>query len=89
MNTAPVKSRICFIDGGKGILRYRGIPIEQLAEKSTFLEVTRRDCTIEPPPPLSCSAAVCGRLTVPRHAAADQLHAPVRGAAGEAGAAGV
>ena len=32
-------SRICFIDGDKGILQYRGIPIEQLAEKSNFLEV--------------------------------------------------
>jgi len=40
MNTAPVKSRISFIDGGKGILRYRGIPIEQLAEESTFLETS-------------------------------------------------
>jgi len=38
-NTAPVKSQITFIDGDKGILRYRGYPIEQLAEKSTFLEV--------------------------------------------------
>ncbi len=39
MNTASTKSQITFIDGGKGILRYRGYPIEQLAEKSTFLEV--------------------------------------------------
>jgi citrate synthase len=39
MNTAACKSRITFIDGDKGILRYRGYPIEQLAEKSTFLEV--------------------------------------------------
>ncbi len=38
-NTAATKSSITFIDGGKGILRYRGYPIEQLAEKSTFLEV--------------------------------------------------
>mmetsp|Transcript_16404 Transcript_16404/g.49162 ORF Transcript_16404/g.49162 Transcript_16404/m.49162 type:complete len:532 (-) Transcript_16404:598-2193(-) len=38
-NTATVKSKISFIDGDKGILRYRGYPIEQLAEKSTFLEV--------------------------------------------------
>jgi citrate synthase len=37
-NTAACKSRITFIDGDKGILRYRGYPIEQLAEKSTFLE---------------------------------------------------
>ena len=39
MNTAACKSRITFIDGDQGILRYRGYPIEQLAEKSTFLEV--------------------------------------------------
>src|SRR5437763_526935 len=39
MNTASCKSAITFIDGDKGILRYRGYPIEQLAEQSTFLEV--------------------------------------------------
>jgi citrate synthase len=39
MNTASCKSAITFIDGDKGILRYRGYPIEQLAEGSTFLEV--------------------------------------------------
>jgi citrate synthase len=38
MNTASCKSKITFIDGDKGILRYRGYPIEQLAEKSTYLE---------------------------------------------------
>lgn len=38
-NTAVVKSSICYIDGDKGILEYRGYPIEELAEKSTFLEV--------------------------------------------------
>jgi citrate synthase len=38
MNTASCKSAITFIDGDKGILRYRGYPIEQLAEKATFLE---------------------------------------------------
>ena len=37
--TASCTSTITFIDGGKGILRYRGYPIEQLAEQSTFLEV--------------------------------------------------
>ena len=37
-NTASCRSRITFIDGDKGILRYRGYPIEQLAEKSTYLE---------------------------------------------------
>ncbi len=39
MNTASTKSAITFIDGDLGILRYRGIPIDELAEKSTFLEV--------------------------------------------------
>src|SRR5918999_2145340 len=39
MNTASCRSAITFIDGEKGILEYRGYPIEQLAEKSTYLEV--------------------------------------------------
>ena len=38
MNTAACRSRITFIDGDKGVLLYRGYPIEQLAEKSDFLE---------------------------------------------------
>jgi citrate synthase len=37
-NTASCQSRITFIEGDQGILRYRGIPIEQLAEKSNYLE---------------------------------------------------
>jgi len=39
MNTASTKSAITFLDGEQGILRYRGIPIDELAEKSTFVEV--------------------------------------------------
>jgi citrate synthase len=39
LNTAACSSAITYIDGDAGILRYRGYPIEQLAEKSTFLEV--------------------------------------------------
>lgn len=39
MNTAACKSTITYIDGENGILRHRGYPIEQLAEKSSFLEV--------------------------------------------------
>src|SRR5687768_11260023 len=39
MNTAACRSRITFIDGDRGILEYRGYPIEQLAEHSTYLEV--------------------------------------------------
>src|SRR5216117_2119713 len=37
-NTASCISRVSYIDGDKGILRYRGYPIEELAEKSTYLE---------------------------------------------------
>jgi citrate synthase len=40
MNTASCESAITYIDGDKGILRYRGYPIEQLAEKSNFLETS-------------------------------------------------
>lgn len=40
MNTASCKSLVTFIDGEKGILLYRGYPIDQLAEKSTFLETS-------------------------------------------------
>jgi citrate synthase len=40
VNTASCSSAITYIDGGAGILRYRGYPIEQLAEKSSFLEVS-------------------------------------------------
>ena len=40
MNTASCASKITFIDGDEGILRYRGYPIDQLAEKASFLEVS-------------------------------------------------
>lgn len=40
LNTAVITSRITYIDGEKGILRYRGYPIEQLASQSNFLEVS-------------------------------------------------
>jgi citrate synthase len=40
VNTSATKSAITYIDGDAGILRYRGYPIEQLAEKSTFIEVS-------------------------------------------------
>jgi citrate synthase len=40
MNTGSCQSAVTFLDGEKGILRYRGIPIEQLAEKSNFVETT-------------------------------------------------
>jgi citrate synthase len=38
-NTAVAKSSICYIDGDRGVLSYRGYSIEELAEKSSFLEV--------------------------------------------------
>ena len=40
VNTGSCESGITFLDGEKGVLRYRGYPIEQLAEKSNFLEVS-------------------------------------------------
>src|SRR5690606_1946151 len=40
VNTASTKSAITYIDGDEGILRYRGYPIEELAAKSNFLEVS-------------------------------------------------
>jgi len=40
MNTGSCQSAITFLDGEKGVLRYRGIPIEVLAEKSTFVETS-------------------------------------------------
>ena len=39
VSTASCYSSITYIDGNEGVLRYRGYPIEQLAEKSTFIEV--------------------------------------------------
>src|SRR6478735_6003653 len=39
MNTASCESKVTYIDGDQGILRYRGYPIEQLAANATFLEV--------------------------------------------------
>ena len=57
VNTTAVKSCISFIDGDKGILRYRGYPIEQLAEHSSFLEVGR-----VPRPPLHALACRASRM---------------------------
>jgi len=50
-NTGACRSAITFIDGEKGILRYRGYPIEDLAEKSSFLEVSQLLITGELPAP--------------------------------------
>src|SRR2546427_4675987 len=38
INTAPCKSKVTLVDGEKGVLRYRGYPIEELADKSSYLE---------------------------------------------------
>jgi citrate synthase len=49
MNTAACRSAITFIDGDRGILRYRGYPIEQLADRASFLEVAYLLCEGELP----------------------------------------
>jgi citrate synthase len=49
MNTAACRSAITYIDGDRGILRYRGYPIEQLAERASFLEVAYLLCEGELP----------------------------------------
>src|SRR6201993_4568884 len=49
MNTASCRSSVTFIDGDKGILEYRGYPIEQLADKSSYLEVAY--LLVHGPPP--------------------------------------
>jgi citrate synthase len=49
LNTAACRSAITFIDGDKGILRYRGYPIEQMAEQASFLEVAYLLCEGELP----------------------------------------
>jgi Citrate synthase len=49
LNTAACRSAITFIDGDRGILRYRGYPIEQIAEKASFLEVAYLLCEGELP----------------------------------------
>jgi len=58
VNTASCRSAVTFIDGDKGILRYRGYPIEQLAEQSTFLEVAYLTVKGELPAPSHLTAFV-------------------------------
>jgi len=58
VNTASCRSAVTFIDGDKGILRYRGYPIEQLAEQSTFLEVAYLTVKGELPAPSHLNAFV-------------------------------
>jgi citrate synthase len=62
-NTTAVISRISFIDGEKGILRYRGYPIEELAERGHFLEVAH--CVLYgdlPTQPQMDKFQVCGSV---------------------------
>ena len=54
LNTATVRSSVTYIDGDAGILRYRGYPIEQLAEHSTYLEVVYLLLNGNCPTPISC-----------------------------------
>jgi len=63
-NTGSCKSTITFIDGEKGILRYRGYPIDELAEKSSFLEVCQLLIGGELP---SAAALDAFRADVTRH----------------------
>ena len=63
MQTAACKSAITYLDGDAGILRYRGYPIEQLAEKSTYLEVAYLLLNGELP-----NAAAAGAVDRRRHA---------------------
>ncbi len=58
MNTASCESQITYIDGDEGILRYRGYPIEQLAEQSTFLEVAYLLINGELPSPTELDAFI-------------------------------
>ena len=72
VNTAACSSAITYIDGDAGILRYRGYPIEQLAEQSSFLEVSYLLIYGELPTP-----AAADRV----HRADPPAHAAARGAA--------
>ncbi len=61
-NTASCQSRITFVDGERGILRYQGIPVEQLAEHSTFVETAYLLINGDLPPPKSPVELSPGRL---------------------------
>ena len=75
-NTASCQSQITFIDGDKGILEYRGYPIEELAEKSTFLAVAFLLLNGELPSEAStCSVMRCATRWI-RNCARSNHHAP-------------
>ncbi len=67
MSTASTESKVTYIDGDKGILLYRGYPIEQLAAKSSFIEVAYLLIYGELPPssvwPSSAAATISHRTT--------------------------
>ena len=67
MNTAPCKSKISYIDGDKGILRYRGYPIEELAERSTYLEVSHPPTKQGTQPPILLLLLLLRSPTKNRH----------------------
>src|SRR5215813_8401840 len=62
MNTASTISAITFIDGNKGILEYRGYPVEQLAERCNFLQVAYLILLVSC---LTRSSSPCGPTTSP------------------------
>ena len=67
MSTANCNSKITYIDGGNGILRYRGYPIEQLAEHSNFLEVCYLLLNGELPTEAEADAHIRSRRYSPIH----------------------
>ncbi len=76
-NTAETKSAITFLDGEKGILRYRGYPIEQIAEHASFLEVVIPPLQRRPSHPGSTRRI--RRRDHSSHDAARRHEAPLRG----------
>lgn len=86
VNTASTKSAITYIDGDAGILRYRGYPIEQLADKSTFIEVSYLLIYGELPtrsswrtsPPRSSATHCCTRTSSGSSTASRAMRTPCR-----------
>ena len=77
VNTSSCSSTITYIDGDAGILRYRGYPIDQLAEKSSFLEVSY--LLIYGDLPTAAAARRVHRQHPDSHAAARRDEAVLRG----------
>ena len=93
MNTAACKSRITYIDGDKGILRYRGYPIEQLAEESSFIETAYLILHGELPSASQLASFTetieAQRMNRPARTSARRAAAPGHRAAGAAGTGGL